>query len=227
MSSSIVENKIEEDQDNAAYSPTVSMISSYIKSWFGSSQPKITKRSLSEEAECGSPESLSEWIKKGSNVDEIDAYGYTPLVNASLRGCAKSVKILLNNGAEIDKKAMHGYTALHAAAQNGHLEVVRILCENRANLEARNDDSDTPLMLAVRSEHQNVVNLLCEKGAEIRASGFNSQDPVNYAINKHNMYVTDILQKHELERNLHNSVSSTSDSNYNRNSSNSVFDGDK
>ena len=225
MSSSTVETKNkypeEEEPEAEAYSPTVSMISSYFKSWFGSAQPKVTKRSLSEEAECGSPESLSEWIRKGSDVNEIDAYGYTPLVNASLRGCAKSVKILLNNGAEIDKKAIHGYTALHAAAQNGHIEVVRILTENRANLEARNDDSDTALMLAVRSEHQNVVNLLCEKGAEIRASGFNSQDPVNYAINKH------ILTKHEIERNLHNSNSISDSSDYNRNSSNSVFDGDK
>jgi hypothetical protein len=74
----------DEQQDQAAYSPTVSMISSYFKSWFGLN-PKITKRTLSEEAECGSPESLSEWLRKGSNVNEIDAYGYTPLVNASLR----------------------------------------------------------------------------------------------------------------------------------------------
>jgi hypothetical protein len=64
-------------------SPVVA-IASYIKHLFGLNA-KTTKRSLSEEAECGSPESLSEWLRQGSDPNEVDAYGYTPLVNASLR----------------------------------------------------------------------------------------------------------------------------------------------
>ena len=94
----------------------VTAITEYLKHILGFNA-KTTKRSLSEEAECGSPESLSEWLRLGSNANEIDAYGYTPLVNASLRGCIKSAKILLNNGADVNMKAMHGYSALHAAAQ--------------------------------------------------------------------------------------------------------------
>jgi hypothetical protein len=62
----------------------VSAISAYLKTIFGMN-PKITKRSLSEEAECGSPESISEWLRKGANPNEVDPYGYTPLVNACLR----------------------------------------------------------------------------------------------------------------------------------------------
>jgi ankyrin repeat protein len=101
----------------AAYvTAPVTAFTEYLKHIFGLNA-QTTKRSLSEEAECGSPESLSEWLRQGSNANEIDAYGYTPLVNASLRGCIKSVKILLNNGADINMKAMHGYSALHAAAQ--------------------------------------------------------------------------------------------------------------
>lgn len=64
----------------------VSAISAYLKHLFGLNA-KTTKRSLSEEAECGSPESLEEWLRQGSNPNELDAYGYTPLVNASLRYC--------------------------------------------------------------------------------------------------------------------------------------------
>jgi hypothetical protein len=65
-------------------STPVSAISAYIRNLFGLNQ-QITKRSLSEEAECGSPESISEWLRQGSSPNEIDAYGYTPLVNACLR----------------------------------------------------------------------------------------------------------------------------------------------
>ena len=82
---------ISDEYDNAGEfgtSPTAAAINSYVmaplKHLFGI-HPKPTKRSLSEEAECGSPESLSEWLRRGSDVNEVDPYGYTPLVNASLR----------------------------------------------------------------------------------------------------------------------------------------------
>lgn len=94
----------------------VSAVTHYIKHLLGLN-PKTTKRSLSEEAECGSPESINEWLYQGSDPNEVDAYGYTPLVNACLRGCIKSVKILLTNGADVNKKAMYGYSPLHAASQ--------------------------------------------------------------------------------------------------------------
>lgn len=78
---------------------------------------KPTKRTLSEEAECGTPESISEWLRQGASPNEVDPYGYTPLVNACLRGCAKSVKVLIDHGADVNMQAEHGYTPLHAAAQ--------------------------------------------------------------------------------------------------------------
>lgn len=62
----------------------VQTVTNYFKHLFGLSA-KPTKRSLSEEAECGSPESLIEWLRQGSNPNEVDAYGYTPLINACLR----------------------------------------------------------------------------------------------------------------------------------------------
>ena len=65
-------------------SAPVSAITHYLKHLLGLNA-KTTKRTLSEEAECGSPESLAEWLRLGSDPNEIDAYGYTPLVNACLR----------------------------------------------------------------------------------------------------------------------------------------------
>jgi hypothetical protein len=62
----------------------VSSLTAYLKYLLGLSA-KPTKRTLSEEAECGAPESISEWLRQGSDANEVDAYGYTPLVNACLR----------------------------------------------------------------------------------------------------------------------------------------------
>ena len=124
--------------DSQSVTSPVSVIGTYIRQFLGFGK-KTTKRSLSEEAECGSPESLSEWLRQGSDPNEVDAYGYTPLVNACLklifwifvknvffflnflqissRGCIKSAKILINNGADVNKHAMHGYSPLHTACQ--------------------------------------------------------------------------------------------------------------
>lgn len=104
-------------QSSSSHSGTpVQAVTAYLKNLLGLSA-KTTKRTLSEEAECGSPDSLREWLRQGSNPNEVDPYGYTPLVNACLRGCKKSATVLLANGADPNQKAMHGYTALHAAAQ--------------------------------------------------------------------------------------------------------------
>ena len=70
--------------DSQSLTSPVSVIGTYIRQFLGFGK-KTTKRSLSEEAECGSPESLSEWLRQGSDPNEVDAYGYTPLVNACLK----------------------------------------------------------------------------------------------------------------------------------------------
>lgn len=162
--------------------------------------PKITKRSLSEEAECGSPESLIEWLRKGADPNEVDPYGYTPLVNACLRGCTKSVRILINSGAEVNMQAQHGYVPLHAASQNGYTEIAELLIDNGADTEIKNDDGDTALMLAVRSEHAAVVDLLCKRGCNMHTHGFDNIDPIDYAINKRNLFLSDVLMKHERQQ---------------------------
>lgn len=197
----------------------VSAISSYLKSLLGMNA-KVTKRSLSEEAECGSPESLQEWLRQGSDPNEIDPYGYTPLVNACLRGCIKSAKILIISGADINKQAQHGYCPLHAASQNGYAELAELLIDNGAETEIKNEDGDTALMLAVRSEHANVVDLLCARGCDMHTHGFDNIDPIDYAVNKRNLYLSDVLMKHERQHlnstssNLSNEASNHNSNNY-------------
>lgn len=76
-----------------------------------------TKRTLPEEAESGDEVSVCTWIKNGVNPNDTDAYGYTPLLNASIYGRLVAVIELIKNGADINKPGPYGYTPLHAAAQ--------------------------------------------------------------------------------------------------------------
>jgi cytohesin len=131
--------------------------------------PQKTKRSLPEEAECGSVEGIKVWLREGNikkkaiyrniyfyfniigaDIDAADAYGYTPLMNAAMLGRVAIVKALIDAGADIQKKGQFGYTALHAAAQNGHLDVVQTLVKYGASVNCKNDDGDIPLILGKR-----------------------------------------------------------------------------
>ncbi len=76
-----------------------------------------TKRSLAEEAESGDETSVSSWIKDGVDPDELDTYGYTPLLNAATLGRLNTAVELVRNGADVNKRGEFGYTSLHAAAQ--------------------------------------------------------------------------------------------------------------
>lgn len=100
-------------------SPTSSNLSSYfsipIKRFFGYHEK--TKRSISEEAESGDEISVSVWLKEGANPNELDNYGYTPLLNASANGRFKAVQNLIKFGADVNMAGPYGYTPLHAAAQ--------------------------------------------------------------------------------------------------------------
>jgi len=143
--------------------------------------PQKTKRSLPEEAECGSLEGIKCWLREGkkiqikektislimivrclgADIDAADAYGYTPLMNAAMLGRVDIVKALIDAGADIQKKGQFGYTALHAAAQNGHLEVVQTLVKYGASVNCKNDDGDIPLILGKIRRLFCLINFSC------------------------------------------------------------------
>ena len=132
--------------------------------------PQKTKRSLPEEAECGSLEGIRCWLREGkplsscerkhiavrvdvgADINAPDAYGYTPLMNAAMLGRLDVVRALIDSGANVQKKGQFGYTALHAAAQGGHLEVVQALVNYGASVNCKNDDGDIPLILGKTNE---------------------------------------------------------------------------
>lgn len=140
-----------------------------------------TKRCLAEEAESGDEISVASWIRDGHNPDELDAYGYTPLLNAAALGRLNAVNQLIKNGADVNKVGPFGFTPLHAAAQNGHREVVASLLKNGARIDAQNQDLDTPMHLALRSHHIEIVYMLIRNGGNAKIPGFQKKDCVECA----------------------------------------------
>jgi len=164
----------------AFYSYMVSNPKQVIERYLFGIHPK-TKRSLAEEAESGDDNSLSSWIREGVNPNEIDRYGYTPLLNACVLGRFNAASELIKNGADVNKKGPFGFTPLHAAAQNGHREVVALLLKNNADINAQNDDLDTPMHLAIRAVRIEIVYMLVRCGGNTRIEGFNHKDCIQTA----------------------------------------------
>jgi len=162
------------------------------------SSPRKTKRSLPEEAECGSVDGIKCWLREGADINAPDAYGYTPLMNAAMLGRLKVVKALIQLGADVQRKGQFGYTALHAAAQGGHLEVVQALVKYGASVNCKNDDGDIPLILAVRGTHAEIIDYLLKAGSDIHQHGWLGQSAVHTAIANGDQATADTLLNREM-----------------------------
>lgn len=148
---------------------------------FGYRPMQKTKRSLAEEAESGDEVSVSAWIKDGVDPDELDKYGYTPILNAAAMGRLQAVESLISSGADVNRPGPFGFTPLHAAAQNGHREVVAVLLKAGSDVNSQNDDMDTAMHLALRAMHIEIVNMLLRNGGSSRIPGFMQKDCVQCA----------------------------------------------
>lgn len=146
------------------------------------SQPRTMHRSLSEAAEVGDLSAVKFWLlERKANPDELDSYGYFPLINAALSNKLDSINQLIAAGADVNLQGPHGYTALHAAAQNGFYDISKALVDAGANVNIRNNDRDTALILATRQRHVQVVNLLARSGGNPRLLGYNRQSSIEIA----------------------------------------------
>lgn len=159
---------------------------------------KKTKRSLAEEAECGSLEGIQSWLHDGADINALDAYGYPPILNATMLNRVDVVRALIDAGADVQRKGPFGYTALHAAAQGGYLEVVQELVRRGANVNCKNDDEDIPLILAVRGSHAEIVDYLLKAGSDIHQNGWLGQSAVHTAIANGDQATADALLRREI-----------------------------
>jgi ankyrin repeat protein len=134
-------------------------------------------------------------LKKGANVNIVDATGQTMLIKATERGHARMVQLLLQHGAEIDHLNNERFTALDLACAACHASIVKLLLSAGANANTSGSSSNTPLHWAAmhNSEYENSVEnqlettkLLLESEAKMAINLINDQrqTPLLYAIRK-------------------------------------------
>jgi CubicO group peptidase (beta-lactamase class C family) len=91
----------------------------------------------------GNIEAVRQHIEAGSDLDEKDAWGSTPLIIAATFGKSDVATALIDAGADLDLTNNDGATALHAAAFLCRTEIVKALLDNGANKYLRNNFGNT------------------------------------------------------------------------------------
>jgi len=153
-------------------------------------------KKLNVAARQGDLEALKLHIQKGTNLNEVDRYGFSPLKCAIEPGHTDAVKLLLDGGADPNIKDRSGASALMTAAGRGHVEIVKLLLAKGADVNSRDKRQATALHSAVQRRQQAVVQLLVEAGADVNAEDSSRQTPLSMALRQNMSETADYLRQH-------------------------------
>lgn len=99
-------------------------------------------------------------------VNQIDEYGFTPLIEAAIIDNIEISKLLLKQGANPNQHDVTGGTPLQWAAENNNKELCKLLLKHRADPNAYNF-SGQPVMTMPTLRHQTELRkLLIKSGAD-------------------------------------------------------------
>jgi CubicO group peptidase (beta-lactamase class C family) len=110
--------------------------------------PPAPETSLHVAVLQGDLATVEQHIAAGSDLNEADAYGSTPLTIAITFGKTDVAQALIDAGADLSIGNNEGSTPLHLAAFFGRTEIVQALLDAGADRFFRNGDGATPYDLA-------------------------------------------------------------------------------
>jgi beta-lactamase regulating signal transducer with metallopeptidase domain len=120
-----------------------------------------------------------------TQLDRLDAEGFSQLHRAASGGHVDQVRMLLDLGANVNiEQGTYRGTPLQYAAFRGHGETVQVLLDRGAKVDARDTNGRTPLVWAAMGGHADVAERLLDAGADINAANAGGWTPLRYAIDR-------------------------------------------
>ena len=165
--------------------------------------PSISIHKASEE---GNIEVVKQHLAAGTDVNEGDEDGDTPLIYALEEGHKEVARLLITKGADVNTKRDFAKTSpLHFAAIYDLKEIATLLIAKGANVNARSSRGWTPLMVAARRGKVDIADLLIANGADVNAmsryGSFSLGTPLSWAENYPQKYpgIRAIFDKHGIK----------------------------
>ncbi len=115
---------------------------------------------------CKTPD-FEHYLREGESLDDIDEYGFTPLIEAAITRQIHIAKLLINHGVDVNKPDVTGRTALHWAVDNADLAFVRLLLANGANPNAYTRAGLSVLVYPLLREQNELKHVLYQHQAKL------------------------------------------------------------
>jgi hypothetical protein len=106
-------------------------------------------------------------LAQGHNLNQLDEYGFTPLIEAAIADNIEIAKLLLEYGADVNLPDMTGGTALHWSTENNNLVLTQLLLARRANPNAINLSGQPVLVMPLLRQQSEMKKLLINHGATV------------------------------------------------------------
>ena len=100
-------------------------------------------------------------------VNQLDEYGFTPLIEAAIADNLEIAKVLIDYGADVNLQDMTGGTALHWAVENNNVGLSRLLLEKGADPNAYTFAGQPVLVMPLLRQQQLLKRVLIQYGARL------------------------------------------------------------
>lgn len=111
-------------------------------------------------------DSVRQLLQYGEDVNQIDEYGFRPLIEAAIVDNKKMSKLLLDQGADPNQQDVTGGVALQWAVENNNLDLCKLLLEYHANPNAYNFAGQPVLVMPTLRRQSPIKQLLIQGGAD-------------------------------------------------------------
>lgn len=115
---------------------------------------------------CRMPD-FEAYLRAGESLDDIDEYGFTPLIEAAITRQPEIAEQLIARGVSVNKPDVTGRTALHWAVDNQDLVLSRLLLKSGANPNAYTGSGLSVLVYPVLRGDNKLKQLLYQFGAKL------------------------------------------------------------
>jgi hypothetical protein len=107
------------------------------------------------------------YVRAGDSLDDIDEYGFTPLIECAITKQTNIAEQLLARKVEVNKTDIGGRTALHWAVDNNDLDMTRLLLAHGADANAYESSGLSVLVYPVLRGQDSLKHLLYQHGAKL------------------------------------------------------------
>lgn len=103
----------------------------------------------------------------GTNLNQLDEYGFTPLIEAAIANNTDIARLLIDYGADVNLQDSTGNTPLHWSAENNNVPLTELLLTKGANPNNYNISGQPILVMPILRRQQAIKKLLTSAGANL------------------------------------------------------------